>query len=272
MYDAMRVVLSPTQLAAILERSFLSEAEVRSNRLWGGVRAVAGVFEIIGSGFLLAAPEPTGATKVGGVALGAHGVDTLQSGFRQAISGHEQQSLTQQGVAALARELGTDEATASNIGMWVDIAVPVAVSLGVGAARIVAVRGGRIVLAEHEALAGSRVGGHTIYKHIGQTDSQLRARLLAEPHIPAASTFKSLAIAERALYRAMQSNKAAITAWAKSNPSRNLAFVFDAGTEIGYGVVRATNSVTRMSRVQVVLKYQIFNGKPFYILTAYPIP
>lgn len=42
----------------------------------------------------------------------------------------------------------------------------------------------------------------------------------------------ALAIAERALYRAMQSNKAAITAWGKSNPSRNLALVFDAGPKL----------------------------------------
>ncbi len=226
MDEAMRLVLSPVQLAAILEGNSLTEGEIRSNRVWGGVKAVAGIFEMIGGGLLLAAPEPTGATKVGGVALGAHGIDTLQSGFRQAVSGQEQQSLTQQGVAALARELGTDEATASNIGMWVDIAVPVVVSLGVGAARIVAVRSGRIILAEHEALAGSRVGGHTIFKHIGRTEPELRARLLAERGIPAASTFKSLAVAERVLFRAVQSNKAAITAWAKANPTRNLVFVF----------------------------------------------
>ncbi len=272
MDDGLQVVFSPAQLAAVLAGQSLTDSEIQSNRIWGGVKAVAGVFEIIGGGLLLAVPEPTGATKVGGVVLGAHGIDTLQSGFRQAVSGNEQQSLTQQGIAALARELGTDEATASNIGMWVDIAVPVVVSLGVGAARILAIRGGRIILAGEEAVAGSRVGGHTIAKHIGRTEAQLRARLLAETRIPAASTFKSLEIAERVLYRAIQTNKAAITAWARSNPTRTLPIVFDAGTEIGHGVVRSTNILTGMRKVQIVFKYQVYNGKPYYILTSYPIP
>jgi Bacterial CdiA-CT RNAse A domain len=270
--EGLSVVLTPAQLASVLEGQPLTEAEVRSNRIWGAVKGVAGIFEIVGGGLLLVAPEPTGVTKVGGVVLGAHGIDTTQSGFRQAWSGHEQQSLTQQGVAALARELGTDEETASRIGLWVDIAVPVVVSLGVGAARIAAIRGGRIVLAESEAVAGSRVGGHTILKHIGKSEAELRARLVAETRIPAASTFKSLEIAERILYKAVQANKSVIKVWAKSNPTRNLVIVFDNGSEVGQGVVRATGALTRMNKVQLVFKFQVFNGKPYYILTSYPVP
>jgi hypothetical protein len=39
-------------------------------------------------------------------------------------------------------------------------------------------------LAAHEV-----AGGHTIAKHVGQTEAQLAAKLAAEPNISAASTF-----------------------------------------------------------------------------------
>jgi hypothetical protein len=57
----------------------------------------------------------------------------------------------------------------------VDIAVPLMVSLGLGAARIAAIRVGRISLVEHEAAAGSRLGRHTILTHVGKTEAELRA-------------------------------------------------------------------------------------------------
>ena len=85
-------------------------------------------------------------TKVGAGALGIHGADTLQSGARQFWTGRETSTLTKQGAAAAAGALGTSPSSAEAIGEGFDIAVPVVVSLGIGAARIAAVRSGRIVL------------------------------------------------------------------------------------------------------------------------------
>jgi hypothetical protein len=68
--------------------------------------------------------------------------------------------------------LGVQAKDATNIGLAIDIAVPFALSAAMLAIRVAAVRTGRINLALHEAPAGSTVGGHTVLKHIGQTELQ----------------------------------------------------------------------------------------------------
>ena len=212
------------------------------------------------------------ATKAGGVVLGAHGADSASSGFWQMWTGSEQKTLTEQGAAELARRLGADAATAGKIGVGVDIAVPLVVTLGIGAARLAAVRTGRIVLAEHEAMVGSRVGGHTILKHVGKTEAELRARLLAQRGMPVASTFKSLEVAEKTLYQAIRANAPAIEQWARyAAPGAKQAFYYTSRSgPVGQGVVRATNQFIELSRVRFVLKMEQYRGKLYYILTAFP--
>jgi hypothetical protein len=39
--------------------------------------------------------------------------------------------------------------------------------------------------------------------------------------------------------------------------------------DVGYGITRETGKLTPMNEVVVVLKYQTYNGMPYYILTAY---
>jgi hypothetical protein len=36
------------------------------------------------------------------------------------------------------------------------------------------------------------------------------------------------------------------------------------------GVVRATNQLVRLSKVRIVLEMEQYNGKLYYILTAFP--
>jgi hypothetical protein len=197
--EALTVVLSPVQLAATISGQNITEQETGSNRLWGGLKLIGGALEMVGAGLLWVAPEPTTLTKFGGTALGAHGADTVSTGFWQLWTGQRQRTLTDKAAETVALRLGADPETAETIGTGVDIAVPLVVSLGIGAARIAAIRGGRISLIEHEAAAGTRLGGHTLAKHVGQSETALRARLAAERIIPAASTFKNLEVAERTL-------------------------------------------------------------------------
>jgi Bacterial CdiA-CT RNAse A domain len=268
----MSVVLTPAQLQAVLNGIPISDGEVVSNRLWGGLRVLGGSLEMVGAAGLLLAPEPTMATKVGGAALGIHGSDTISTGMRQVWTGQPQRTLTEQGGTALARKAGASPKTAEAVGVGVDIAVPLAVSIGVSAARIAAIRStGRISLIEHEAVAG--VGGHTIARHVGKTEAELRARLVAQANVPVASSFASLEVAERVLFKVLQSNRVAIEAWART-ATANVKFVttYIANEEIGYGVVRATGQLERMSKVKLVLKFQSYHGKPYYILTAFPTP
>jgi len=183
--DGLTIILTPVQLAAILSGDNVSPAEAAANRLWGGVKVVGGAVELMGAAALLLAPEPTMLTKVGGAALGIHGSDTVSTGFRQVWTGRDERTVTEQAAAAAARSLGASETQSLRIGMAIDIAVPLVVATVASAARIAAVRAGRISLVEHEA-----AGGHTIAKHVGQAEQQLRARLIAERRIPAASSFR----------------------------------------------------------------------------------
>ena len=193
------------------------------------------------------------------------------AGARQAWTGRDTQSLTHEGTAALARALGAAPGTADTIGLVVDIGVPLGTSVFLGAARVAAVRAGRIHLIEHEALAGSKLGGHTIAKHVGRTEQQLRARLAAEPQRKMVSTFTDLKVAEASISKVMRLNATKIKAWAQTAPLARLELVEDVGKVVGFGVVRASGQVVNLSKVQLVLKLQSYNGMPYYVLTAYLI-
>jgi Bacterial CdiA-CT RNAse A domain len=267
------IVLSAPQLAAVLSQDSVDEDASATNRLWGGLRVVGGVLELVGAGVLCVTPEPTMTSKAGCIVFGAHGADTASSGARQLWTGRDSQSLTHMGTAALAQALGANPGTADMIGLTIDIGVPLGMSTMVGAARVAAVRSGRINLIQHEALAGSRLGGHTIGKHVGRTEQQLRDRLLAEPRIPAASSFTNLQMAEQAVSKVLRMNAASIKNWAQSAASLDkLTLKQDLGVVLGSGVVRATNRLQQMTKVQVLLKLETYNGQPYYVLTAYLIP
>lgn len=134
-------------------------------------------------------------------------------------------------------------------------------------------RDGTFSLADHEARPGSRQGGHTIERHVGRTEEQLRARLRDEPGISAASSFESLDKAEHFIALALAANKAKIDAWlARGEAGSREAFNWSNGEVVGYGVVRATDKLTQMRRLRLVLKLESYNGQRYFILTAYPNP
>jgi len=270
----VRIVLSPVQLAAVLADDSISEDATWTNRLWGGLRLVGGVVELAGAGVLCLAPEPTMASKAGCVVFGVHGADTTVAGARQAWSGRDIQSLTHSGAAALATALGASPGSAHAIGMTVDIAVPFAVAGWVGAVRVASIRAGRISLVQHEALAGSRLGGHTILKHVGKTEAELRARLAAERGITAASSFTTLAHTERAISSGLRANANRIQAWARTAGTNrpDLIFNHEVGYIVGQTVPRLSNRLQQVSRLRIVLRLQTYNNMPYYILTAFPIP
>lgn len=261
----LEVVLTPLQLAAILQKDSIEEGSALTNRFWGAAAVVAGAMEMQGAAALLLVPEPTLATKLAGGALALHGSDTSAAGWVQLITGRTRTTLTTEAVAAAARALGANPQAATFVGMAVDLAVPSAAGF-VGAARAISIRRGAISLAAEEA-----AGGHTILKHVGQTEAQLRARLLAEKRIPAATTFASLREAEHAVADALRANKDAIQEWARTSRVGDKKIVqFDAGRVIGAGVVRATNRMHSMTGVIVVLRKEISQNRVYFVFTAYP--
>jgi hypothetical protein len=265
--DGLRVVLSPVQLSAVLRGAHVSTHEILMNRLSGGAMVIGGALELIGGGALLLAPEPTMLTKVGGVVLAAHGTDTFGTGVREVWTGEPTKTLTQQAGEAVAYKLGASAKTAERTGIILDVAVPVMVAAAVAAARIASVRAGRIALVEHEA-----AGGHTILKHVGRTEGQLRARLLAEGRISAASSFPSLRVAEDVVSDAMRKEAPLIRSWAAGPRLSNYRFIYTATKDIGYGVVRRTGALCNMRKALIVLKATRVHGKLHFILTAFPIP
>ena len=123
--EGLQIVLSPVQMAGILHNASISEGEVLSNRLWGGVGLVGGMLQMLVAGGMCAAPDPTMLTKVGCVVVGGHAADVVHSSFNQIIAGRPTNTKTAQAVAATAEMLGTEKETAYIIALTVDLAVPI---------------------------------------------------------------------------------------------------------------------------------------------------
>ncbi|WP_233801606.1 RNase A-like domain-containing protein [Paraburkholderia sp. HP33-1] len=269
--DGVRVVLSAPQLAAVLTRQSISHTEMLSNRLWGGLQLVGGLLEMVGAGALCVLPEPTMASKAGCIVFGAHGSDTAAAGLRQVWTGRDTATLTQQGTTKLAEAMKASPDMANNIGLSLDMVVPFGFAGSIKAARAARITMGRINLHMHEAKAlNPELGGHTILKHVGKDEAWLRDRLKREPKRKVVSSFTSLEKAERAISETMRANTAKIRAWARS-PNRYATEKITkvVAGDIGYGVTRETGKLTRMNKVFVVLKYETYNGMPYYVLTAY---
>jgi Bacterial CdiA-CT RNAse A domain len=273
--QGLRLVLSPVQLAAVLQSAHVNPHEIAMNRFWGGMEVLGGALELVGASVLIATPEPTMLTKVGGGVLMVHGSDTVSTGLRQIWTGQQEKTLTAQTATAIAHDLGANPNQAEMAGQIVDTAVPMFVVTLAAAERVAAINAGRIVLeapaidlAEEEA-----AGGHTITKHVGQTEAQLRVRLIKEPGIPAASSFKSIREAESVISDALRSNENLIRGWANGQATKGkLIFDYQAIRTIGYGVVRDTGAMTQMSKITIVLRRTNIAGKAYFILTSYPKP
>jgi hypothetical protein len=264
--EGLTVVMTAPQLAAVLEGVHLSERQKMVTRLWGGGQLFFSALQLVGGAAMLLAPDPTLLTKVGGTVLVVHSVDSGGAALHQIWTGQQTEDLTQRAGESVARHMGASPKAAYWWGVGLDVAVPTGVAIGLAAERILAVRGGRISLALEEA-----AGGHTIEKHVGQSEAAMQARLAAQPKIKAVSTFPSLQVAEDAISQAMSANKAAIRSWAATAAEGSrLRLVYNASSPVGTGIVRATGKVQAMSKVFLVMQRTEIGGKIYFVLTAYP--
>ncbi|QJP74175.1 RNase A-like domain-containing protein [Burkholderia glumae] len=268
--DGLRVVLSAPQLAAVLARQSINQTEILSNRLWGGLQIVGGVMEMAGAAVLCVAPEPTTASKAGCIVFGVHGSDTVSAGWRQVWSGQDTITLTQQGTTKLAETMKVGPDMANSLGLSLDMIVPFGFAGSIKAARAVRVTMGRINLEMHEAKASNaRLGGHTIERHVGKSEAWLRDRLAREPKLEIASSFRNINAAEWTISEVLQKHSARVSAWAQSTSGSNrLQLVGETGRNVGYGLIRETGKMIELSKFQVFLKKEFYNGMPYYIITA----
>jgi hypothetical protein len=111
-------------------------------------------------------------------------------------------------------------------------------------------------------------GGHTLRKHVGRSDDELRQRLARERDISAASTWTDRAAAEEIVAAALRAERGKIESWLRRGDRRpNLALHFDAGRVIGRSMVRGSDQSEPCARAVIVLRA---DGDGFYVLTTYP--
>lgn len=285
--DGLRIVFTPVQLAAVMQGASITEPEGwwgrLANRVEGGFRLIGGGVELVGASGLLLAPEPTLLTKAAGVGLALHGSDTASTGMVEIWTGRHHVTMTEQAVAAAARAIGYDPEKSDALGANVDILVPMAVLGPLGAVRATAVRSGRFVVEESRWLPAERSrfvnleaeeasGGHAIARHVGKDEAYLRGRL-ADPKFKgaAASSWRTLEEAEKYISRALMAQRPQIEQWAATAAvGTNRKFVYVAGEVVGYGVARATNMMTSLSKVAFRLEKVADGNKIYFVLTAFP--
>jgi len=112
-------------------------------------------------------------------------------------------------------------------------------------------------------------GGHTVNKHVGRTDRQLKDRLERERNISAASTWPDLDTAETTVAAALRAEHGSIENWMRRGyPRPNLAFHYDAGHFIGRSLRRSDAQPVDCTAAVIVLRAD--GPSSFYVLTTYP--
>jgi hypothetical protein len=112
-------------------------------------------------------------------------------------------------------------------------------------------------------------GGHTLSRHLGRTDAELRERLAREPNISAASTWTDRDTAEVTIAEALRAERGRIDNWLRrGTPRTNLALQYNAGRAIGRSLRRGDGHTVDCTRAVIVLRADGPNS--FYVLTSYP--
>ncbi len=112
-------------------------------------------------------------------------------------------------------------------------------------------------------------GGHTLARHVGRTDAQLRDRLAGERGISTASTYTTRELAERTVARTLRANADRVRSWTARRGSRpNLALDYHGprGEVLGRSIRRGRAPVDCTDAV-IVLRW---DGRGSYVLTSYP--
>ena len=114
------------------------------------------------------------------------------------------------------------------------------------------------------------MGGHTLLRHVGKTDAELRDRLRREPQISAASTYTDREVAERVVAAALLSPDRLFSAWrARSGPRPNFVLHYSGADTIGRSISRGRSGATVCRQAVVVLRWEGRSGR-FFVLTSYP--
>ncbi len=114
-------------------------------------------------------------------------------------------------------------------------------------------------------------GGHTLRKHVGRSDAELRERLRRERNLSAASTWNDRQSAEAAIGAALAQESNKISRWlARENGHPNLVLDYDGDSAHPFGrtLRRGEDRVEPCAQAVIVLKWDGANS--YHVLTAYP--
>ena len=114
------------------------------------------------------------------------------------------------------------------------------------------------------------MGGHTLARHVGKSDAELRERLRREPQISSASTYTDRATAEAIVGAALSSAGRSFDAWRNRTGRRpNFVLHFAAHHVIGRSVGRGHIEATPCEDALVVIRWDD-RRQQYYVLTSYP--
>jgi hypothetical protein len=118
-----------------------------------------------------------------------------------------------------------------------------------------------------------RRGGHTLARHVGLSDADLRARLRQERRIAAASTWNDRRTAERIAAATIDRSRAEVDRWRRRRaPRPNLALDWRGSEVIGRTLSRGAAGAVPVSCATVVLRMPPTASDDYYVLTSYPEP
>ena len=122
----------------------------------------------------------------------------------------------------------------------------------------------------HNLLIDEEDGGHTLKKHVGRSDADLRERLQREREITAASTYTDRRTAEDFIGDCLSENDGRIGQWMDRDRHPNLVLDCegDPAWPIGRSLQRGQSEVEACSRATVVLKWK--PPHEYFVLTSYP--
>ena len=122
--------------------------------------------------------------------------------------------------------------------------------------------------ARYDLIRDEAQGGHTLQRHIGKGDAELRRRLDSES-ISTDSTYTDRATAEMAVYAAIHENHDRIERWLhRLGGHSNLVLDYDSAQPLGRSMRRDDAHSFPCSHAVVILKW--VNPNQYYVLTSYP--
>lgn len=117
----------------------------------------------------------------------------------------------------------------------------------------------------HEA-----AGGHTLERHVGKTEAELKQRLEIDRQIAAASSFTNRSIAEAAIGEAISRNERSIASWLRSRDNR-YTIDYNANRKVGITLRRRVSKASSTSSLKIVFQRSTKLPPGYFILTAYPV-